>query len=80
MQIAAEIRAELGRQRITYAALAEKLQTTRQNIWRILTDDSRPMKDQEIKAIADVLNLDAWLLMRRAEEAETKKAHRNDCN
>lgn len=80
MQVVPEIRAELGRQKLSYAELADSLKTTRQKIWRILTDDNRPLKDQEIKAIADVLGIPAFELVRRAEEAETKKAHRNDCN
>lgn len=74
MQVVPEIRAELGRQKLSYAELADSLKTTRQKIWRILTDDNRPLKDQEIKAIADVLGVPASELVRRAEEAEERKA------
>lgn len=70
MLVQAEIRAELARQKISYTDLAQKLNTSKQEISRKLSDNSRPMKDREIKKIADALKVPAWELIRRAEKAE----------
>ena len=72
MPVAAEIRAELGRQRIKYAELSRLLGMSRQRVWALLTDD-RPLRDVEIKDIADVLGVPASELMRRAEEYDTRQ-------
>lgn len=72
MTVAAEIRAELGRQRIKYAELSRRLGMSRQRVWALLTDD-RPLRDVEIKDIADVLGVPASELMRRAEEYDTRQ-------
>ena len=72
MTVAAEIRAELGRQRIKYAELSRRLGMSRQRVWALLTDD-RPLRDVEIKDIADVLGVPASELMRRAEEHDNKQ-------
>lgn len=72
MNLNAEIRAELGRQRVTYADLAELLNTSRQNIQRKLTS-ARPISSTDLFEIAHVLNVDASELVRRAEEYETSQ-------
>ena len=69
MNLNAEIRAELGRRRVTYADLAELLNTSRQNIQRKLTS-TRPISSTDLFKIAHVLNINASELVRRAEEAE----------
>ena len=69
MNINAEIRAELARQRLTYADLAERLGTTRQNIWRKLTSE-RTVHSDDLVLIANVLDVPASELMRRAEHSE----------
>lgn len=68
MNLNAEIRAELGRQRMTYADLAKRLNTTRQNIRQKLTS-ARPIASTDLFEIAHVLNVEASELVRRAEEA-----------
>lgn len=67
MNLNAEIRAEMARQRISYADLAKALGTSRQGIWRKLSTD-RPVGSLDLFAIADALNVHASELMRRAEE------------
>lgn len=64
MTVAAEIRAELGRQRIKYADLSRRLGMSGQRIWALLTDDNRPLRDIEIKEIADELGVPASESMR----------------
>ena len=71
MNLNAEIRAELGRRRVTYADLAELLNTSRQNIQRKLTS-TRPISSTDLFEIAHVLNINASELVRRAEEAERR--------
>ena len=68
MRVASEIRAELARRKISYSDVAKALGTSRQNIWRRLSDDSRAMTNESLKEFADFLQLPAWVLMRRAEE------------
>lgn len=64
----AEIRAELARQRMTYADLAQKLGTSRQNISRKLTSN-RPISSTDLFEIAHALNITASEIIRRAEQA-----------
>lgn len=72
LSVTAEIRAELARRKASYSDVAKELGTTRQNIWRRLSDDSRAMTDTELGRFANFLGLPAWELMRRAEENDTK--------
>ena len=72
MNLNAEIRAELGRRRVTYADLAELLNTSRQNIQRKLTS-TRPISSTDLFEIAHVLNVNASELVRRAEEYENSQ-------
>lgn len=72
MNLNAEIRAELGRRRVTYADLAELLNTSRQNIQRKLTS-TRPISSTDLFKIAHVLNVNASELVRRAEEYENSQ-------
>ncbi|WP_296773122.1 helix-turn-helix transcriptional regulator [Varibaculum sp.] len=72
MNLNAEIRAELGRRRVTYAVLAELLNTSRQNIQRKLTS-TRPISSTDLFSIAHVLNVNASELVRRAEEYENSQ-------
>lgn len=72
MNLNAEIRAELGRRRVTYADLAELLNTSRQNIQRKLTS-TRPISSTDLFEIAHVLNVSASELVRRAEEYENSQ-------
>lgn len=69
MDLNAEIRAELGRQRLTYADLAERLDTTRQSVQRKLTG-SRSVTSVDLFEISAALGIEASELVRRAEESD----------
>lgn len=72
MDLNAEIRAELGRQRLTYADLAEKLDSSRQNMHHKLTS-GRPVSSTDLFKIATALGVPASELMRRTEEYDTRQ-------
>lgn len=70
MDLNAEIRAELGRQRLTYADLAEKLGSSRQSMHHKLTS-GRPVSSTDLFKISTALGIAPSELMRRAEEYDT---------
>lgn len=76
MSVSAEIRAELARRKISYSDVAKHLGTTRQNVWRHLSDDDRSMTDTTLSEFAAFLGVPAWELMRRAEESDTHSTQR----
>ncbi|AZR06343.1 XRE family transcriptional regulator [Trueperella pyogenes] len=68
----AEIRAEMGRQRMTYADLARATNQTRQAVQRKLTV-TRAVSIGDLEKIANAFGITASELLRRAEEYENNK-------
>lgn len=66
-----EVRAEMARQRFTYADMARAVGKTRQNTWRKLTADKTISVD-DLNEFAQVLTIPAWQIIRRAEEGTSK--------
>ena len=64
------IRAELGRKKMNFAALAEATGISYDSILRKVGHESRDFRMGEVQAIAEALELPLLELMRRAEEAE----------
>lgn len=69
MGIAAEIRAEMGRQRVTTTALAHITGIARPNLSRKLAE-KRPLSLHDVERIARALNVNLSDLAARAEQAE----------
>lgn len=71
MSFPAEVRAEMGRQNLKPAALAEMSGVAEATISRKITREQRALTIPEALQIAEALNVPAWELMRRAAaEAE----------
>lgn len=73
MTLSEVIRMELARQRISYAALARELGTTRQRVWQrygAKEADSRSVAEKELLEVSQILGIPAWELLKRAEEKE----------
>ncbi|MEW6932223.1 helix-turn-helix transcriptional regulator [Trueperella pyogenes] len=68
----AEIRAELGRRRLTYADLARATQQTRQAVQRKLTAE-RAVSLDDLEKFSSALSVPASELVRRAEKYENSK-------
>ena len=69
MGIAAEIRAEMGRQRVTTTALAHLTGIARPNLSRKLAE-KRPLSLHDVERIARALNVNLSDLAARAEESD----------
>ena len=69
MGIAAEIRAEMGRQRVTTTALARLTGIARPNLSRKLAE-KRPLSLHDVERIARALNVNLSDLAARAEESD----------
>jgi transcriptional regulator with XRE-family HTH domain len=65
--VAAEIRAELARQRITHSALAEKLGVSRAYLSRRLSGDT-PLSIPDLAQIAQILKVSIAQLTRPVDE------------
>lgn len=70
MNLNAEIRAEMARQKITVADLARSLGVTRQSASRKL-NASHPINNEDLSGVAAALGVPAWELIRRAEEGSS---------
>lgn len=62
-----EIRAEMGRQRVTYADLGRAIGITRQAVQQKLTRELS-ISHEDLEAFSKVLNVPMWEIVRRAEE------------
>lgn len=69
MQLAAEIRAELARQRLSYADLANRLGVTRQTISQKLGTEKSDITMKDLQQIAKELNVSPAVLIQRAERS-----------
>ena len=70
MTIASEIRAEMGRDRMTITELADKSALSLSSAKRKVLEETRAISTDELSRIATALGVPAWELMRRAEESE----------
>ena len=68
MNIAAEIRAEVGRQRISLTDLANATGSTKQKLSRQINTEEQKLEIPDLTAIAAALNLRVSDLVIRAEE------------
>ena len=68
MNIAAEIRAEVGRQRMSLTDLAEATGSTKQKLSRQINTEEQKLEIPDLTAIAAALNLRVSDLIIRAEE------------
>ena len=68
MNIAAEIRAEVGRQRISLTDLANATGSTKQKLSRQINTEEQKLEIPDLTAIAAALNLRVSDLIIRAEE------------
>lgn len=68
MNLAAEIRAELARQNITYADFAKRIGTSRQVISQKIGREKARITNEDLVTYANELNVPASEFMRRAEE------------
>ena len=68
MNIAAEIRAEVGRQRISLTDLASATGSTKQKLSRQINTEEQKLEIPDLTAIAKALNLRVSDLVIRAEE------------
>ena len=74
MSVAAEIRAEMARQRISLSEMNERTGYTKQKLSRMVNVEAQQLDMEAARAIAKALGTTAWELMRRAEEAKEKTA------
>ena len=74
MSFAAEVRAEMGRQGITSAKLADLANISRPTITRKITQGTKDLTLEQMESISGALNVPVWELMRRAEENAQEEA------
>ena len=74
MSVAAEIRAEMARQRISLSEMHERRGYTKQKLSRMVNVEAQPLDIESTSTIAKALGTTAWELMRRAEETKEKTA------
>ena len=74
MSLAAEIRAEMARQRISLSEMNERTGYTKQKLSRMVNVEAQPLDVESTSTIAKALGTTAWELMRRAEETKEKTA------
>lgn len=72
MSVAAEIRAEMARQRISLSEMNERTGYTKQKLSRMVNVETQPLDIEATSTIANALGTTAWELMRRAEVAKEK--------
>ena len=72
MSVAAEIRAEMARQRISLSEMHERTGYTKQKLSRMVNVEAQPLDIEATSTIAKALGTTAWELMRRAEVAKEK--------
>lgn len=70
MSFPAEVRAEMGRQNIKPAALADMAGLSESHISRKITRELTALSVDEAVALGDALGVPAWELLRRASEAK----------
>ena len=68
MSVAAEIRAEMARQRLSLSEMNERTGYTKQKLSRMVNVETQPLDIESTSTIAKALGTTAWELMRRAEE------------
>ena len=68
MSVAAEIRAEMARQRISLSEMNERTGYTKQKLSRMVNVEAQPLDIESTSTSAKALGTTAWELMRRAEE------------
>lgn len=73
MDVATELRAEAARQRMHGRTLAKTAGVSHTTVLRKLAGNRRLTVD-DLEAFSKALNVPAWELLRRAEEAAEKKA------
>lgn len=71
MSFSAEVRAEMGRQGIRPTQLAKASGISEATISRKITNETRYLNFHEAAAIANVLGVPTWELLKRSEEAES---------
>jgi transcriptional regulator with XRE-family HTH domain len=71
MNLAAEIRAEMGRQGIGINQLAHLSGVSSATLSRKITNARSPLDARQLEAIGTALHLPGWVLMRRAEENDS---------
>lgn len=71
-EFSAELRAAMARNRVSANKLADSTQLSISTINR-LTNARRSPTLGELRRIGDALDVPAWELVRRAEEAQTRK-------
>ena len=72
MGVAAEIRAEMARQRISLSEMNERTGYTKQKLSRMVNIEAQPLDIEATSTIAKALGTTAWELMRRAEVAKER--------
>ena len=72
MSLAAEIRAEMARQRISLSEMNERTGYTKQKLSRMVNIEAQPLDIEATSTIAEALGTTAWELMRRAEVAKER--------
>ena len=77
MSVAAEIRAEMARQRISLSEMNKRTGYTKQKLSRMVNVEAQPLDIEATSTIAKALGTTAWELMRRAEVAKEKTATRD---
>lgn len=75
MDIASEIRAEAARQHLSQRKLAELMGAPRTTVNKKIIGE-RKITGVDLESFSRALNIPAWELVRRAEEAAEKKASR----
>lgn len=68
--VAAEIRGELGKKRMTYTDLADALGKSRQYVSQKIATRTTTFTDVELDAIGTAVGVPGWEIMRRAKEAQ----------
>ena len=76
MNIAEEIRSELGRKKITYPAFSRMTGMTEATVYRKIRNEESPLDIVQLEKCASALGTTAGELMRRAEQ----RAEENEVN
>lgn len=69
MSFPAEVRAEMGRQRISNQALSERSGLHEAQVARKIAREERDLSLSEAEAVGRAVGVPAWELMRRASES-----------
>ena len=71
MDLAAEIRAEMGKQKLSLKDLADKPGLTVATVSRKVSTEERTLNVDELESISHALGVPSWEFMRRATKEKT---------